>query len=357
MGSSSTLAELDNDVLDIVCGLLSESDKNSASLIPLSTTDKRTRVIAIRHLFKRLKLYFVGNQPWKRGSARLKTWNPKLAPFVKSVEMTFASAHHAFVNQTEEDLGAEEAVKQLAGVLSTLTKLRKIACSIHDPKHEQRLEKALRTRHVQPFALAEEAHGPSSHIFVRLCPNARYISNLDKASFSYGSEERARKLYDLLHLAPKLDSLEITSSWSTSTLQELRNAAPNVSRLLLNGGLLNRSLNIYSLIPVFASFPTLKILRVMSLSRLGVGYDPPRCGNSYMGSHGAQLRERLERQCHESTEKVATAVFDACKQLVELWLGSFTRALAERRGGTVINIKYDFKASQHESLGSRAPDF
>ncbi len=27
MGSSSTLAELDNDVLDIVCGLLSESDK------------------------------------------------------------------------------------------------------------------------------------------------------------------------------------------------------------------------------------------------------------------------------------------------------------------------------------------
>lgn len=177
--------------------------------------------------------------------------------------MTFASAHHAFVNQTEEDLGAEEAVKQLAGVLSTLTKLRKIACSIHDPKHEQRLEKALRTRHVQPFALAEEAHGPSSHIFVRLCPNARYISNLDKASFSYGSEERARKLYDLLHLAPRLDSLEITSSWSTSTLQgklfafvlnycsfsvisiELRNAAPNVSRLLLNGGLLNRSLNIY----------------------------------------------------------------------------------------------------------------
>ncbi|KAF9039452.1 hypothetical protein BDZ89DRAFT_1060897 [Hymenopellis radicata] len=359
MGSSSALPMLNTDVLDIVCGLLSdqkEGDKNSASLVALSTTDKRTRSVAIRHLFKQLKLHFVNNQPYKRGLARLKTWNPEFAPFVKSIDITFACATHAFAH--EEDHGAEEALTQLADVLGTLTRLRKIACSVDDAKYEHRLEKALCTRHVQLFLLVEEAHGPSSHIFVRFCPNARYISNLNRSTF-YISEERVRNLYNVIHHAPKLDCLEITSSWSTSTLKEVRNAAPNVSRLFLRGVLLrdkSEPLDIYRLIPIFASFPALKILGVMSLSRLAVGYNPPRCGNVYMGSQGAQLRERLRRQSHRLTESIATAAFNACNQLVELWIGSYTRALAERRGGTVINIEYDFRALQSEVLGTKASD-
>lgn len=50
-------------------------------------------------------------------------------------------------------------------------------------------------------------------------------------------------------------------------------------------------------INAFNSFKHLKSLSLPSVSDLGMGYDPPRCGNAYFGNPG--LVDRLKKQKDE----------------------------------------------------------
>jgi hypothetical protein len=41
------------------------------------------RALAMPHLVKNLNLTVIGNKPWERAAARMKTWNAYWAPFVR----------------------------------------------------------------------------------------------------------------------------------------------------------------------------------------------------------------------------------------------------------------------------------
>lgn len=86
-------------------------------------------------------------------------------------------------------------------------------------------------------------------------------------------------------------------------------------------------------------FQSLRVLALASVAGLQVGFRPPKCGNSYMGPRGDQVRQRVKREKQEAESKVAQMVFAVCAHLVELRIGDNTKAEIERSSdGSVKNI-------------------
>lgn len=70
-----------------------------------------------------------------------------------------------------------------------------------------------------------------------------------------------------------------------------------------------------------------------------VGFDPPWCGNAYMGPGGTEYPQQVDREGKEAEKKVAHMVFPICASLEELWTGDTAKAVVERSSdGSLRNI-------------------
>jgi hypothetical protein len=61
-------------------------------------------------------------------------------------------------------------------------------------------------------------------------------------------------------------------------------------------------------------------------SDLRVGFNPPGCGNAYMGPGGEEYRKQVAAEGTQARESVAKLVFAACPPLKVLWVGDWSRA-------------------------------
>jgi hypothetical protein len=80
----------------------------------------------------------------------------------------------------------------------------------------------------------------------------------------------------------------------------------------------------------------LEELMLASPVYLGVGFDPPRCGNAYMGPGGDELRKRVHEQRERADELVSRSVFQACASLKKLWIDDHRRAEVSRDDQGII---------------------
>lgn len=83
-------------------------------------------------------------------------------------------------------------------------------------------------------------------------------------------------------------------------------------------------------LPTLSRFQNLRRLALADAQCLNVGFDPPQCGNAYMGPGGDAVLQRVKREGEEAERKVAHMVFPVCASLEELWIGDTTKAMAGR---------------------------
>lgn len=76
-------------------------------------------------------------------------------------------------------------------------------------------------------------------------------------------------------------------------------------------------------------FENLERLDIAGASELGFEFDPPWCGNTYMGLCGAELQGIREPRCRME-DMVARAAFSSCASLKEVWVGECSKAQAVR---------------------------
>jgi hypothetical protein len=79
-------------------------------------------------------------------------------------------------------------------------------------------------------------------------------------------------------------------------------------------------------------------------SNLNVGFDPPGCGNIYMGPGGDEIWKQVAAEGITAAESVAKSVFQTCPPLKKLWVGDRSRAEVQRdEEGNVIDIKWYYE--------------
>jgi hypothetical protein len=79
-------------------------------------------------------------------------------------------------------------------------------------------------------------------------------------------------------------------------------------------------------------------------SYLNVGFNPPGCGNIYMGPGGKELLEQVAAEERAAAESVANLVFQTSAPLKKLWVGNRSRAEVLRdEEGNVIDIKWYYE--------------
>ncbi|KAJ7279196.1 hypothetical protein C8J57DRAFT_1305808 [Mycena rebaudengoi] len=337
--STSRLEVLNTDILDIICGMvyeLKQSKEDPASLERLSRTDKYMRALTIPHLFKTLNMIFHGDRPWERGSSRMKSWDASFARFVRTCNISFAYGY-----QQPHGVFVPELPAQMAEIVTSLTRVNQITCSIVESK-EAHFEEGFRSLKKQ-IQSVKSILGLSSHILVHLCPNLERISS----SRRYRRTNPALSMvvnHRKLHGLEKIRYLEMNHAWSVNDIKGqkplflggtlLHEAVPNVSTLVLDGYI---ATDIYQFLPALAEFRALKFLGIMDLPALNVGFHRPKCGIAYR-----ELREMVSLQAKDLREAVTVAAFSACKHLQEVWIGSGSKARAERQDGAVKNIEYFF---------------
>jgi hypothetical protein len=98
------------------------------------------------------------------------------------------------------------------------------------------------------------------------------------------------------------------------------------------------------LLPILARFTAMEELILAEVSELGVGFNPPGCGNSYMGPQGDERRKEVATQGRRARELAAKGVLEACSQLRTLWVGDCSRAEAVRdEKGNFIDIEWHYE--------------
>jgi hypothetical protein len=93
------------------------------------------------------------------------------------------------------------------------------------------------------------------------------------------------------------------------------------------------------LLPILSRFTNLQYLALPDTASLGVGFNPPGCGNVYMGPGGEEYRQQVREEGRRYTIKVVDMVFPVCPALRDLWIGHWTHVEAQRtQNGSIANL-------------------
>ena len=170
--------------------------------------------------------------------------------------------------------------------------------------------------------------GPFCDFAVQLCPNVTTVSSngwsgLHTKLGGYSDRAHTRDLIKAAGKAPKVTRLEIMEWWQVDLVEAIHKALPHLTNLALDGG--SYKAGIAAFVPVLSRFQDLEYLALANASALGVGFNPPTCGNIYMGCGGKKAREQIDKRRRGAVEKVAKMVAPVCPRLKNLWIGDTTR--------------------------------
>ncbi|KAK3706969.1 hypothetical protein LTR37_012468 [Vermiconidia calcicola] len=156
-------------------------------------------------------------------------------------------------------------------------------------------------------------------------------------------EYKNRHCFDLIRAAGearRLRHFELQARWERSFLSAIRKAMPKIQSLALPGTRYEDGIG--ELLPLFDGFSELKVLGLSNAADLDVGYNPPGCGNVYMGPGGDAVRKSVQEQGRRAEQRVARMVFRRLNGLEELWVGNYDRAKAVRTASRdITEITWD----------------
>ena len=169
--------------------------------------------------------------------------------------------------------------------------------------------------------------GPFSEFVIELCPNIESITiNGYGWSYSYGDIDSIA-LVESLRKTRHVKSLVIQNRWPVSTARALLSSLPNLQSLGMYTTDYDAPVADYLI--ELPKLPKLQRLVLSDASQLGVGFDPPECGNYYFDSEGNEVPELVAQVAadqKEAEKKVLTMVEPLCRNLTTLWIGLHTKA-------------------------------
>ncbi len=222
--------------------------------------------------------------------------------------------------------------------------------------------------------------GAYCDFMVPLCPNVEHVATYGwvwlHSNRGAASREHSFRLIAAAGGARMLQHFEMNEWWSAdllkgelaslsspltpvlTSLSAVYDAMPSIETLTLDGGQVRDSLKVcclvmatctmltvlithQALIPILSQFKKLKTLGLVGASSLDVGFNPPWCGNAYMGPGGAELLRRVQEEMEEANKCVADMVFGACFNLDVMVLGGSAKAVVTRdHGGQIQDIRW-----------------
>ncbi|KAK0218173.1 hypothetical protein IW262DRAFT_1120992 [Armillaria fumosa] len=188
--------------------------------------------------------------------------------------------------------------------------------------------------------------GAYCNFMIRLCPNVEHVATFGWVWLHSRRESMTRehslRLLAAAAEAKMLKQFEMNEWWSANLLHAVYDAMSSIQNLTLDGGPLRDSLK--ELVPIPIQFKRLKKTWTGGrfMFTLTVGFNPPRCGNIYMGPNGGEIRKKMQAKAEAARNRVADTVFGSCINLEVLILGNRSeKAIASRGpGGKIREIQW-----------------
>ncbi|KAI4277758.1 MAG: hypothetical protein LQ337_001515 [Flavoplaca oasis] len=217
----------------------------------------------------------------------------------------------------------------LLEILSKLTNLQKLMLIIPD-HHTDIFKRTFQTSDNSFESVRKLVLGPHMEWIIAKCPNAETISTRDWRWLHSNvngkhDHQHSTNLIKAAGRAKHLRHFELINRWTHGQLQAVFQAMPQIHTLAMPGGLHYKE-SLEDFLSTLRLFENLKVLAFDGLRNLNVGFDPPWCGNAYMGPNGHLVRERVDREELEGKKRVADMVFATLSKLEELWVGDCSRA-------------------------------
>jgi hypothetical protein len=367
------LSDLNDDVLLEICAALANLDaldkqyyissgekiKRPSALSDLSTTSRRFRSLAAPRLFKTVK---VGGG-WKKASKALGTLEscPDLLSHVRTFHFKVVIPYDR--NASKQGPPPPSGLEtQLVGALSMMPNLHTLHISVPE-YHTDVFAEAFETAKLQMPNVTTLVLGCYCGFVANHTPNTTTLSSDGwaflhtkrgaEANWAYsdlyndgpadnilGGAGAAMNLIQAASKLPQLTYFEMDQWWRVSVLEQLHKHAPQISRLGMPGGRYFDSFE--ALLPTLAKFENLDELILASAANLKVGFEPPWCGNAYMGPGGEELARKVEKEGKEAEEMVARGVFGSLAGVKSLWVGDHNHAVCERNEkGIVTEVRWN----------------
>ncbi|KAK0214188.1 hypothetical protein IW262DRAFT_305009 [Armillaria fumosa] len=319
---SSTLRNVDDDVLGVICSILGKNELKQISLV-----DKRLRGISLPLLLRRVYA--------------IESMLASTALDVVSRETRFLDIRIS--NDKSNDSMPTVLPGRLSELLSAPFHQLHTLVFIIDESQAQAFEDKFRMAGIELPTVATLMVGSYCDFMVPLCPNVEHVATYGwvwlHSSRGAASREHSFRLISAAGGAKMLQHFTMNEWWSVDLLKAVYDAMPSIGTLTLDGGRVRDSLQ--ALIPILSQFKKLKSLGLVDASSLDVGFDPPRCGNAYMGPGGAKLLRRVQEQGEATNRRVADMVFGACVNLDDMVLGHRSKAVVTKgRGGQIQDIRW-----------------
>ncbi|MCJ1245714.1 hypothetical protein MMC30_002918 [Trapelia coarctata] len=182
---------------------------------------------------------------------------------------------------------------------------------------------------------------------VQLCPNVRRISSKESKGRQPDRTKHSIMLLEAAAKATKLTRFGMVEAWDVAFTEVLLSTLPHVRWLDLEPSLGGCD-PILKLIPVLSRFPNLQHLGLADAILLGVGFNPPWCGNAYDGPDGAKVLEWVLKEQVEVEELVAKTAGAACSRLLDEWIGRRTllSIVRDAKGNCVDVVRQAFDEPQ-----------
>ena len=94
------------------------------------------------------------------------------------------------------------------------------------------------------------------------------------------------------------------------------------------------------MLPTLSLFAHLESLELESADALRVGFNPPSCGNIYMGKDGEAIRKRVQAQGKAACDRVVKTVGSALQGLKVLSIGRRTVDIVRSRENIFVGGRY-----------------
>ncbi len=249
-----------------------------------------------------------------------------------------------------------------------------------DETQAQAFDDKFRTVGIELPTVTTLVVGAYCDFMVPICPNVEHVATYGwvwlHSNRGAASREHSFRLIAAAGGAKMLRHFEMNEWWSVDLLKgklarsssplllvltmllAVYDTMPSIRTLTLDGGPVADSLQVccclvmttcttltainnQALIPILSQFKKLKTLGLVDASSLDVGFNPPWCGNAYMGPGGAEVLRRVHEQRETANRRVGDMVFGACANLNVMILDHRAKAVVTRgHGGQIQDIRW-----------------
>jgi hypothetical protein len=297
----------------------------------LAIPDWRVRNVTVSTLFSDIRV----EGDWERASRGLKVMEicPSMLESIKTFNL------HVFTGAYEASPPPSDFAPRLGRILSQMPDLDKLSLALPE-YHTEVFAAEFKVQNISLPSVRTVALGSFCDFAVQYYPNVETVSS-NGYQFLHSRRGRVwpRNIHasQLVAAASKMKHLkyfEMMQRWKSDQVEEVFEAMPRIKKLGMVGGQYDGPFGDEHL-KQLGRFEDLEELILVHARDLNIGYDPPWCGNAYLGPDGEEYWQMVKQEGLEASTAVAKLVFGANKSLQRLWVGDRMFAEAVRSNGTL----------------------